>query len=564
MEREATKSDSAVLFVHGIGWQRPGQTLQSFVNPIRQMLQQLTASSDSESPEVHVTWATLKEAENPSLSKQERLAAWLGQEVRFWRRPVRGEPPLCPMHTECEIVQSVTHSTERRQKWLLAESCWARSFPNPTGIELACWAIKIAPWFALFHTGATSLPIFLRWRATVPKANALTMKDIIRFLPATLIFYVRLLVNALLVVLTSVVAIPIIILTSFVPVLRWVGLAAIGLVGDSYAAIVHPSSLKKMIETVQRDIQWCLKRSPRLVIVGHSQGAMLAREALSRMQLGNRVVLIGLGSGITILQSLQQAERRQIARFGWLGLFSVCIAVVVSLAFPAISLFETFRNLLRIISEMWHSIGGLSNAILDPQNFGDPVAEAVRLSLEIIRAMQSSNLLDVGHLFVPMLIWAAVLTAAYFIVKQLGFEMLPDRVLHLLTFKSKQVHRWIEFASWHDPVTCGAFLKASRAYSRKSRKGLAVEVRMVTNGSLLPFEHRSYRHNPLVLLRILREINQASRRPIAALNGASVDVMRRAALSAQRSNRSRLRLQLAALEIAIASLVGGALWIAWS
>ena len=554
-EEIAPSADVAVLFVHGIGWQRPGDTLRSFVGPIGDMLQQLSVAPPLAPLPLRVTWAQLRGSARVADARWKHIAAWLRDEIRYWRRPLRGEPPLQPESTRCEVAQA---ETEHRQIWLLAESCWARSFPNPTGRQLGAWAIRIAPWFALFYAASTFAPALLRWQSKLSHPGGPIMKDFIRLLPHNLLLYLRLIVIAILVLLVSLLAIPTIVLSSCVPVLRWIGLAAIGLVGDSYAAIVHPSSLEKMVETIQRDIRWCLKRSPRLVVVAHSQGAMLAREALSRMHVGDRVVLVGLGSGIGLLQALRQAERNQPSMFGWLALLSVCAAVVASLAILVL-MWGDAQDFLHVLGAIGRSAASLFTMHPDSAN---PVLEAARSSSELVRTMQSSHLFDFSRyaIFLPM--YFVVLAIAYLCVKPLGFQSIPARLLSAMTYRRQQLRRWVEFASWHDPVTCGPLLKAARPYTQKSRKERAVEMRMVTNGSFLPFEHGAYRKNPVVLLRIIREINQASRKPISALGGESVRMteIERAALHTQRLNRSRLRLQLRALEMFLAVSIVGVLW----
>ncbi len=508
-ENMAEQHDASVLFVHGIGWQRPGQTLDSFVNPLRTILQQLAVDATTE---MRVSWTEIYKSESVPQRIGARVLAWLWEEIRFWRRPSRGLPPDEPQYTQCEIHMSPTDSNGPRQKWLLAESCWARSFPNPTGRELAGWAIKIAPLFALLYTAAAEAPAVLLWISRFRHKSQLSTVDYVKLLPGVLAIYARFAVNVVAVTLVSAVVIPAIVLTSFLPFFRWIGLAAIGLFGDSYAAVVRQASLDNMVNKIEQDISWCLERSPRLVIVAHSQGAMLAREALARMNLGDRVTLVGLGSGVALLQSLHATERMKVFRFGWLGLLSVCACICVFLWVAVSGFLHMFQS---IFPNLWSMVA----------------------------------MLVAGTLMILCL-------------KLLGFQSLPSRLQQLTRYDRKNLGRWIEFASWHDPVTFGPLLKVARTSARKSQAAPTVEVRMVSNGTFLPLEHVGYRRNPVVLSCILREINDSSKTPITALSD-SIEKVRASALPVQRAYRAKLHTQSQTLQIVAALLLAATVWIVW-
>ena len=86
--------DSSVLFVHGIGWQQPGDTVRIFGGELVECLQTLVGRSG------------VIEVTSPSIGN-------------------------APAHVECRIIYD--EPSERTQTWLLAESCWANSFSRPKG-----------------------------------------------------------------------------------------------------------------------------------------------------------------------------------------------------------------------------------------------------------------------------------------------------------------------------------------------------------------------------------------------------------------------------------------------
>jgi pimeloyl-ACP methyl ester carboxylesterase len=76
-----------------------------------------------------------------------------------------------------------------------------------------------------------------------------------------------------------------------------------GVVGDAVALVTDRAIRATLVERVERDLDWLATRCKSVLIVGHSQGAMLAYLA-ARTRPNNVKRLLTLGSGFRALQTL--------------------------------------------------------------------------------------------------------------------------------------------------------------------------------------------------------------------------------------------------------------------
>ncbi len=99
---------------------------------------------------------------------------------------------------------------------------------------------------------------------------------------------------------------------------RWLRDILIGSIGDSYALLRDKKAGDLMVDQVQRDLAWLEERDTgaRVVIIAHSQGAELARRVLKRRTTGRPVdSLITFGAGIEKLDAVDRLRKR--LRLAW-------------------------------------------------------------------------------------------------------------------------------------------------------------------------------------------------------------------------------------------------------
>jgi hypothetical protein len=210
-------------------------------------------------------------------------------------------------------------------------------------------------------------------------------------------------------------------------------------VGDSLAALTEDSSLDAMLGQIERDLRWCLDRvahDSEVVIVAHSQGAMLVRELLERSdsdEYKDRLHLVTVGSGVLLLHGLRRADRPQRAAWAWVSLGSLGL--------------WAFWTLLLAWS-VPHGRGPSPVGVIT-------YFSAVGVGIVAAR-------------------WAGI------------SKIVPSFDRLALTGK---VRRWVDIASRFDPVCCGPLLAA-----------FADEGLEVANGPTVFQEHNQYHRNPAVHL----------------------------------------------------------------
>src|SRR5262245_20898417 len=124
------RHDVGVLFVHGIGRSRRGDTLARFGDAFVRWIDGWLAKADVTAEGVRPT-------------------ARLGSAVLDPPRGVRDPPAhatLVLRHVPAMRTGVPETPTSRDVRCLLAEAWWAQSFPPPTYGELVTWAFKALPW----------------------------------------------------------------------------------------------------------------------------------------------------------------------------------------------------------------------------------------------------------------------------------------------------------------------------------------------------------------------------------------------------------------------------------
>lgn len=291
-----------VLFVHGIGMQKQGETLTAAGEPLYRWFRDWFGTA-----------AYLKPAAEVSLERT----------VLF---PSSSEPDAPPHSWLCIRRQHGGADVEL----LLAESHWADSFPVPHFSDVARWALLVLPW-----TIATQfLTRLRRVLAVYPhrlRYYPLIVVEALAYLGGFLLSaLVELLVLALL--LVAVVPIP-----RFRDFIVGLQLKIASVIGDSYVLLRSPMREDAIVNRVVRDIAWLDGRGcGRIGLVAHSQGGAIAHRVV-RAAPGRALrpvkLLFTFGSGLGKLHDIK--ANSDSPNLLWVGWWALVFIVVATLLTPA-------------------------------------------------------------------------------------------------------------------------------------------------------------------------------------------------------------------------------------
>ncbi|MBA3336113.1 MAG: hypothetical protein H0T49_00950 [Chloroflexia bacterium] len=241
--------DVGVLLVHGMGEQARGDTLLGFGEPLYRWIDgwiNQTAYPNALQSDVRLNDTTLL---RPRLSD-----------------------PDAPPYMRLEATWTV-NGARQTKTFLIAESWWAKEFTGVSFSQMLSWATAFAPW--MFERYARR-----RW-SLLGQARAQSGWRQSRLLGQWLGIYVL----AILASFLFQVVILGLVLLAVIPKMRGVAAALqikiAGAFGDPYILATSPVRFDAMVSQVQRDLDWLCKREcPRLAVVAHSQGSVVAREAM--------------------------------------------------------------------------------------------------------------------------------------------------------------------------------------------------------------------------------------------------------------------------------------------
>jgi hypothetical protein len=285
---EAGRGEVGFLVVHGIGDQKPGETLRAYGLPI-------------------------------ALYAEERSIHG-GVAVK-----------TTSIEAGAEAAVEFTDSTGAGNRWLIRESWWSGEIEPPGYRTIAIWLCLVAPWMLLRE--ATQWPVA---RGILGPGRAT------RWIPVgvLLIWYLWFWEFTLLALpILHVLLVLSVLIGSLLGArggLRRLGRLVSRSVGDAYAYIQRDTDHQRVVNKVTVDIHALARRVDALVVVAHSQGAALVREALAgRPPPPQLRAVVALGAGIDKLSVLQ----RQRAFLAWPVIWTV-VAWTGLIAF-ALSSFET-------------------------------------------------------------------------------------------------------------------------------------------------------------------------------------------------------------------------------
>ncbi len=292
-----------ILFVHGIGNQKRGDTLLAFGGSLASWLHAWVAGASR------------------ARTGDRGTATVSGTRLR---RDDGG-----PARSLITVKLHRDDGSSQEHRWQMAESWWAEDFPMPGFLDTAKWTFCVAPWVIQRHLnlrligGLSFTDGFARDRrlvrfgmaAFVPPSSSNFARSVLTLaapVAPLMLVALRRVVAVILAAAIGVLAqltMVFLLLLSAVPYVRRVALRAHRLiaqtVGDSYALTNQPLVFDAMVSRIQEDVDWLANRCVKVAVVAHSQGAALAHQALSDQSTANRVdLLVTYGAGIAKLRAL--------------------------------------------------------------------------------------------------------------------------------------------------------------------------------------------------------------------------------------------------------------------
>ncbi len=284
-----------VLVVHGIGDQKQGATLTTWVDALTE-------------------WCNTRDSKT-SDPDERRLKA---QVRRAMLRPPEG-----PAHVELSVTSTRTRSnphtnrtvrTTNTQSWLLAEGWWASTFEPPSFGEIWSWSFVSVPATAAMHANTMVASAIRRWKSS---RGLQAVYEGARFGAMILFLIALVMLSPLILVLLTVLlvlgliaaALPIDALRNLVAKAQ---IISVGTIGDTKRLIDSPTQAGAIKSPVADGIAWLRDQGcKKVVVLAHSQGAAVTYKTLVDTSEGlhGKVepidAFISVGSGLPKVHALE-------------------------------------------------------------------------------------------------------------------------------------------------------------------------------------------------------------------------------------------------------------------
>lgn len=266
-----------ILFVHGIGFAKRGETIPWAGEPLYRFMSAWLNGTTGETPDFRIYLSNT------------RLV-----------RPIPSELDA-PAYTQMYFPRTPGKPSKRDPSWVLAESVWDTEFTPPSFGDIVSWGFNVGPWMI----EKSGVPLFLRiFRALT------TMQQVVKtaidgseqfghkllYVPwlalAMLIYIVELPILLSLGIILTVVGV---LLQLFILALlvlapnRTLGTLVLSLqtflagwLGDAFIIGTSPTRADAMVSQLQRDIWWLRhkKKCKKIAVIAHSGGAPIAYNAV--------------------------------------------------------------------------------------------------------------------------------------------------------------------------------------------------------------------------------------------------------------------------------------------
>jgi hypothetical protein len=266
------KPTLGILFVHGIGEQKPGETLVTFADPISSWLTRwLTRGRQTEAD----------------------VGSGSGKIVVTDTELVPGEGPA-----HCRLtIDAPGEDLGGERRWLLAESCWAETFRPPKTTALMTWLLLIIPYMILVQFYA----LFQRSKRKRERPGG-EIARLARMAVGLFVYLCALPVAALGAVVAAVLFVALIVpIPQVSDRAKKVALLLSNTLGDAYVLTSSSVQFDAMVAHVADDLRWLSEKVEHVAVVAHSQGTVVSYEAI----VGSRDVT-NLAQFVTVGQGLKK------------------------------------------------------------------------------------------------------------------------------------------------------------------------------------------------------------------------------------------------------------------
>jgi hypothetical protein len=305
-----------ILFVHGIGQQRRGDTLTRFGDPLVHWLTQVF-------PDTHIARASFASEGHTT-------------------RPSTAELNLRDRQNSIDV------------RWITAEGFWGDAVITPSFTDMLRWALQVLPWTALTHFDRIV-------RRSWTSASALEVLDSIVLGAAGTATMIVTLVLVLLLVPVVGVALVLVLFLGLMPIPALRSFSAAvqrvlsGTVGDSMILLASPVQRAAIVDRVHDAYRWLVRmRCDEVVIVAHSQGAAIAHEMLRSRDCSKVGLFVSLGSGLRKLKEIESVmeEGSPILWFASLSSTALVITIYMLLRFVGLAALPLMAGVL-VLGLVW-------------------------------------------------------------------------------------------------------------------------------------------------------------------------------------------------------------------
>jgi hypothetical protein len=307
------RPELGVLFVHGIGEQRRGETLVQFADPLSSWV---------------VRWLSHGALGEPGIghTDDDGHVVMSGTQLE----PDDDGPARTMMIVNAGPAEQLGGHTE----WLLAESWWAETFHAPKTTTVILWLFVVLPYLLLEHTYVPLSRSFRTWRSSRTHGWKYVVAAV-RTVGFALFFVAALPIAAVAEVFVSLLLVPLLIP---IPALRDFAKNAVvklaNTLGDCFVLTSSTVQFDAMVRQVAHDLAWLKSQAGAVAVVAHSQGAAVAHEAIREYGSKEKLSLFAtVGQGLAKLHRVRALRRtHKTAGFGlaWLGLVGVYLVMILT------------------------------------------------------------------------------------------------------------------------------------------------------------------------------------------------------------------------------------------
>jgi hypothetical protein len=303
-----------VLFVHGIGEQRQGDTLVRYGDSLACWLTRWLSKGTEVDPGSAAAVSVLEADLEPGGSSSAQATITIGDPV------------------------------DRR--WLLAESWWAETFRAPKTRPLLMWLLTILPYMLLEQFFAPlSRAAYLRTHPNAKRhGRSGRLWTVARYVTSALLLFAALPLAGVGIVLVALLLVPMLVPIERVRNLaKTAALKLANTLGDSFVLTSSPLQFDAMTARVARDLEALAGQVDEVAVVAHSQGTAVAYEAIKNYERPDQLRLfVTVGQALEKLAGVREL-RKEPRRFryvcAWLGV--VCFYLLVAFTTRGIVLLAT-------------------------------------------------------------------------------------------------------------------------------------------------------------------------------------------------------------------------------